>query len=124
MPREPRRLPFRITAALATAAVLSGCAAVPGPYENQAASAAQACQWGNQRACYDLQALQPAVAAEQAQGQRDAQVNSALVAGLVGLAAGAAIIGASNSDRGYRGRGYDRGYNRGYYDRGYGRGWR
>ncbi len=46
---------------------------------------------------------------------------TAVVAGLAGLAVGAALTSSSRYDRGYNyNRGYDRGYyNDGYYDRGY-----
>ena len=110
-----RRTGFRL-AALLTAGAMAACAPVgPGPYQQQANSAAQACQQGIREACYDYQNLAPAANAEAAQAQQNAAVGTAVAAGLVGAVAGAAI--ASSANRGYRGRGYYRGGYRPY--RGY-----
>ncbi|WP_426956178.1 hypothetical protein [Muricoccus radiodurans] len=103
----PGRHAIRAAAVLAMAG-LAACAPVVGPYEQQAAGAAQACQQGYQQACYDYQALAPAANAEAAQNAQNAQVGTAVAAGVIGAAAGAAIVGATTRDRGYR---------RGYYDR-------
>jgi len=82
---------------------LAGCVVAPGPVEQQAGQANFACQQGDQRACQDAAYLQQAASAERAQAQQDANVGTAVAAGVVGLVAGAAIIGAaSNNDRGYR----------------------
>ena len=92
------RTPSRVVAAL-TALSLAACAVGPGPAEQQAAYAAQACQYGDQRACYDYQALYPAVVAErQQQEAQNAAVGTAAAVGVLGLAAGAAIA-ASDGPR-------------------------
>lgn len=101
--RTPARLARRIVAAL-TALPVAACAVGPGPAEQQAAYAAQACQYGDQRACYDYQALYPAVAAErQQQEAQNAAVGTAAAIGVLGLAAGAAIAASDRPHyRGYR----------------------
>ncbi|WP_426955839.1 hypothetical protein [Muricoccus radiodurans] len=104
------RLSARSLAILAAVGV-SACAVAPGPYEQQAAAASQACYQGYTDACYQAQALQPAAAAERNQAQQNAQVGTAVAAGLIGAAAGAAIV---SSSRPYYGRPY---YGRGYYRR-------
>ncbi|MBP0444200.1 hypothetical protein J8J14_05360 [Roseomonas sp. SSH11] len=121
-----RRIAFRL-AALLTAGSMAACAPVAGPYQQQASNAAYACQQGWLEACQDYQALAPAANAEAWQSQRDAQVGTALAAGVVGAIAGAAIASSGRDDRRYyRGRGYydrpsyrhhgyGRGYHRGYY---------
>ncbi|MBR0657300.1 hypothetical protein [Plastoroseomonas arctica] len=92
---------------------LAGCVVAPGPVEQQATNASIACQQGYQQACNDAAYLQQAASAERNQAQQEANVGTALAAGIVGLAAGAAIVGSS--DRGYRrGRPYNRGR---YYGR-------
>jgi L-amino acid N-acyltransferase YncA len=72
-------------------------------------------------ACYDYQAVAPAANAEAYQQQQNAQVGTAVAAGLVGAVAGAAIVGSTRSNRGYYrgGRGYYRGDRGHYRDRGY-----
>jgi len=107
--------PFRILTVLA-AASLAACTVAPGPMEQQATQANIACQQGYYQACQQAAYLAPAANAERAQAQQAANVGTAVAAGLVGVAAGAAI---ANSGPRYYGRGY---YGRGYYGRGY-RGW-
>lgn len=104
--------PFRVLAMLAAASA-TACTVAPGPVEQQATQANIACQQGYYQACQQAAYLQPAASSERAQAQQTANVGTALAAGLVGVAAGAAIVGASSP-------GY---YNRGYYGRGYYRGW-
>jgi hypothetical protein len=114
MTAAPNSFTFRL-AALLVAGSVTGCAVTPGPYQQQAGSAAAACQQGIKEACYDYQALAPAANAEAAQQQQNAVVGTAVAAGLLGAVAGAAI--ASDNDRGYR-RGYYQPryrYHRGYY---------
>ncbi|HEY4252556.1 MAG TPA: hypothetical protein VGM87_15190 [Roseomonas sp.] len=101
--------PSRFVAVLTVLAV-AGCTVAPGPVEQQATQASIACQQGYQQACTDAAYLQQAASAERAQAQQDANVGVAVAAGIVGLAAGAAIVGSS--DRGYR---RDRHYSRGRY---------
>jgi Ni/Co efflux regulator RcnB len=111
--------PSRLIVVVA-AASLAACTVAPGPVEQQATQASIACQQGYQQACTDAAYLQQAASAERAQAQPDANVGTAVAAGVVGLAAGAAIVGSSG--RHYRGRSY---YGRGHhYRRGhhYGRG--
>ncbi|SHI35877.1 hypothetical protein SAMN02745194_00127 [Roseomonas rosea] len=117
----PPRVAFRL-AALLTASSLAACAPGPaGPYQQQANSAAYACQQGIAEACQDYQALAPAANAEAYQQQQNAQVGTAVAAGVVGAIAGAAIASSARSDRRhYRGRGYyhrppHRSYHRHYY---------
>lgn len=111
---------FRLVALATALCTAAACAPVgPGPYQAQANNAAYACQQGNRQACYDYQYIAPAADAETAQAQQNAQVGTAVAAGLIGAAAGAAIIGSSGRSH-YRGRGYG-GPRRGYYNRGYGR---
>lgn len=95
-----------------TALSLAACVVPPGPMEQQAALAAQACQAGNGYACADYQSLYPAAAAERAQNQQvqDAQVGTAVAVGALGLAAGAVIAGSSGG--GHHRRYYDRPYRR------------
>ncbi|MFC0385765.1 hypothetical protein [Muricoccus vinaceus] len=132
MPAMSARIGFRLAALLTALGTAAACAPVgPGPYQAQATNAAYACQQGITQACYDYQAVAPAANAEAYQEQQNAQVGTAVAAGLLGAVAGAAIVG-STRDRGYRGRGhygprrgYDRGYyGRGHYDRGHYRGYR
>ena len=119
---EPRFRPgFRLVAALVALTTAVACAPVgPGPYQQQASSAAYACQQGITQACYDYQAVAPAANAEVYQEQRNAQVGTAVAAGLVGAVAGAAIASSARRPH-YRDRGYyepRRGYygpRRGYY---------
>lgn len=108
----PSRIALR-GIALLTALGMTACAVGPGPAEQQAAYAAQACQYGDQRACYDYQALYPAVAAERQQQQaQNAAVGTAAAVGVLGLAAGAAIAASDRPHyRGYRG-GYGYRYRR------------
>lgn len=101
--------PIRILAVLA-AASMTACAVAPGPVEQQANQAGIACQYGNYEACRQAAYLQPAASAERAQAQQAANVGTAVAAGLVGVAAGAAI--ASSAGPRYYGRPY---YGRGYY---------
>ncbi|HEY8611185.1 MAG TPA: hypothetical protein VIL69_07835 [Roseomonas sp.] len=118
----PRRIGFRLAAMLTAGSLAAGCAPVgPGIYQQQASNAAYACQQGIMEACQDYQALAPAANAEVYQQQQEAQVGTAVAAGLVGAIAGAAIASSTRSRRdyhGYRGR-YDgprgRYYHRGYY---------
>jgi hypothetical protein len=126
MTPPPRRLGFRLTSLLTAGSLaaigLAACApAPPGPYQQQAGNAAYACQQGIQQACYDYQAVAPAANAEAYQQQQNAQVGTAVAAGLVGAVAGAAIVGSTRSNRGYYrgGRGYYRGDRGHYRDRGY-----
>ncbi|TCI00703.1 hypothetical protein EJV46_01280 [Roseococcus sp. SYP-B2431] len=107
---------FRVLAVAASVS-MAGCAVAPGPMEQQANQANIACQQGYHEACRQAAYLQPAASAERAQNQQAANVGTAVAAGLVGVAAGAAI---ANSGPRYYGRGY---YGRGYYGRGYYRGW-
>jgi hypothetical protein len=110
--------PFRVLAVLATAS-MTACAVAPGPVEQQATQANIACQQGYQQACQQAAYLAPAANAERAQNQQAANVGTAVAAGLVGVAAGAAIAssGPRYYSRPYYGRPYY-GYGRGYY-----RGW-
>ena len=103
------QLSFRILA-IVSAAGLAACTVAPGPVEQQANQANIACQYGNYEACRQAAYLQPAASAERAQNQQAANVGTAVAAGLVGVAAGAAIAGSTGPR--YYGRGY------------YGRGWR
>lgn len=105
--------PIRLLALL-VAAGTTACAVAPGPIEQQANQAGIACQYGNYQACQQAAYLQPAASAERAQAQQAANVGTAVAAGLVGVAAGAAI--ASSTGPRYYGRGY---YGRPYYGRGY-----
>ena len=92
------RAPSRVAAAL-TALSMTACAGGPAPAEPQGPYAALACQYGDQRACYDYQALYPAVAAErQQQEAQNAAVGTAAAVGVLGLAAGAALA-ASDGPR-------------------------
>jgi len=117
MSATPARKGFRLLAALTALSTAAACAPVgPGPYQVQASNAAYACQQGIAQACYDYQAIAPAANAEVYQEQQNAQVGTAVAAGLLGAAAGAAI--ASSSRPHYRGRGYY-GPRRGHYHRGY-----
>ncbi len=109
------RVPSHLAALVAMAA-LSACAPQVGPYEAQANAAATACSQGDRRACFEYQSIAPAAQAEAAQNQQNANVGTAVAAGVIGAAAGAAIVGATTSDRGY--------YNRPYYGRPYYRGGR
>lgn len=104
-------------ATLFAALGVAGCVVAPGPIEQQAGQANIACQQGDRRACNDAAYLQPAAAAERDQAQQQANVGTAVAAGVVGLVAGAAIVGSTN--RGYRNDGYYRGpaYGGGYYGR-------
>lgn len=103
--------PLRILTLLAAASV-TACAVTPGPYEQQATQANIACQQGSYEACRTAAYLQPAASAERAQAQQNAQVGTAVAAGLIGVAAGAVIADAARP--GYYGRPY---YGRGYYRR-------
>lgn len=117
---EPARRALRLVAAL-TALQVGACAVGPGPAEQQAAYAAQACQMGDRQACYDYQALYPAVAAErQQQEAQNAAVGTAAAIGIVGLAAGAALA-SSGGRHHYDRRDYrsDRRYERSRYERRY-----
>ncbi|MBS7813591.1 hypothetical protein [Roseococcus pinisoli] len=107
---------FRILAILTTASV-TACTVAPGPVEQQAMQANIACQQGYVEACQTAAYLQPAASAERAQAQQQANVGTAVAAGIVGVAAGAAI---ASSSRPYYGRGY---YGGGYYGRPYYRRW-
>lgn len=119
MPLSPARKGFRLVSLLTALSTAAACApAGPGPYQQQASNAAYACQQGIQQACYDYQAITQAANAEAYQDQQNAQVGTAVAAGLIGAVAGAAIIGSSRRphyrDRGYHGprRGYHRGGHR------------
>lgn len=106
MPRS-----IRILAILA-ATGMTACTVAPGPMEQQANQAGIACQYGNYQACQQAAYLQPAAQAERAQNQQAANVGTAVAAGLVGVAAGAAIASTAAPRYGYYGRPY---YGRGYY---------
>ncbi|WP_426960046.1 hypothetical protein [Muricoccus radiodurans] len=95
----------RFLAILATAS-LTACAVAPGPVEQQATQAGVACQQGYYGACRTAAALQPAASAERARAEQNAQVGTAVAAGLVGVAAGAIIADAARPH--YYGRGYYR----------------
>jgi hypothetical protein len=103
--------PSRILALLSAVSV-AACTVAPGPVEQQANQAGIACQYGDQEACRQAAYLQQAAQAERAQAQQNANVGTAVAAGLVGAAAGAAIVGASGpryySRPTYYGRGYRR----------------
>ena len=96
--------------ALVAAGGLAACVPAVGPYEANASQAAIACQQGDQRACYDYQALAPAAQVEASQNAQNAAVGTAVTAGVVGAVAGAAIVGATAPR--YYGRPY---YRRPYY---------
>ena len=104
--------PIRLLALLAAASA-TACAVAPGPLEQQANQANFACQQGHYQACQQAAYLPPASSAERAQAQQAANVGTAVAAGLVGVAAGAAIA-SSTGPRYYYGPRY---YGRGYYRR-------
>ncbi|TPG53367.1 hypothetical protein EAH89_16590 [Roseomonas nepalensis] len=123
MPLSPARKGFRLVSLITALSTAAACAPVgpgyyaQGPYQQQASGAAYACQQGIQQACYDYQAYAPAANAEVYQEQQNAQVGTAVAAGLLGAVAGAAIASSGRRSH-YRDRGYY-GPRRGYYRGGY-----
>lgn len=84
--RSATRSLFLLTA---LAVGLSACASGPGPIETTQRAVLVACTGGDQMACQQANYLAPQVYAE----QQERQKKDAVASGVVGVLAGAAVIG-------------------------------
>ena len=84
------RAPARsLSLAIALAVGLSACASGPGPIETTQRAVLAACTGGDQMACQQANHLAPQVYAE----QEERKQKDAVASGVVGVLAGAAVIG-------------------------------